>query len=150
MALETHGSAHWSGSLKDGRGTVSTASRALDSAPYDFGKRFDGELGLNPEELVGAAHAACFSMALSKTLADHGNAPESIDTKATVTLSKDDGGFSITEVHLDVEGDVPGVDEESFLAAAKAAKDGCPLSKLIAGGSAEITMDARLQSRSRS
>jgi lipoyl-dependent peroxiredoxin len=135
-------SAVWQGGLKDGRGTVSTESGVLSDAAYSFRTRFENEKGTNPEELVGAAHAGCFSMALSAQLGEAGLKPERIETAATVTLEKVADGFAVNAVHLDVSATVPGADEAKFQAAAKKAKEGCPISKLL---NAKITMQARLK-----
>ena len=134
-------SAVWNGPLKEGNGTISTGSGALVGKPYSFRTRFEGEPGTNPEELVGAAHAACFSMAFSMILGLDGMNPEKIETTATVTLEQQDGGFAVTASHLDVTARVPGATEEAFQASAAKAKAGCPISKLL---NATITMDARL------
>lgn len=134
-------SAVWNGTLKEGNGTISTGSGALSEKPYSFRTRFEGEPGTNPEELIGAAHAACFSMAFSMILGMSGMTPEKIETEATVTLEQKDGGFAITSSHLDVKASVPGADEAAFQEAAAKAKAGCPISKLL---NAEITMDAKL------
>lgn len=134
-------SAVWNGTLKEGNGTISTGSGALDGKPYSFRTRFEGEPGTNPEELVGAAHAACFSMAFSMILGLDGMNPEKIETTATVKLEQQDGGFAVTASHLDVTARVPGATEEAFQASAAKAKAGCPISKLL---NATITMDARL------
>ncbi len=136
-------SAVWQGGLKDGRGTVSTESGVLSDAAYSFRTRFENEKGTNPEELIGAAHAGCFSMALSAQLGEVGLAPERIETAATVTLEKVADGFAVTAVHLDVNASIPGADEAKFQAAANKAKEGCPISKLL---KAKITMQARLTS----
>lgn len=138
------GTAHWSGDLKTGNGTVSTQTTTLHDTPYSFASRFEAGKGTNPEELLAAAHAGCFSMALSAVLGGHNMKPDAIDTKATVTLDKDgDGdGFSITRVHLAVTATIPGATDEDFQSAAQDAKSSCPVSKLFAG--AEITMDAKL------
>jgi lipoyl-dependent peroxiredoxin len=135
-------SAVWQGGLKDGRGTVSTESGVLSDAAYSFRTRFENEKGTNPEELVGAAHAGCFSMALSAQLGEAGLKPERIETAAAVTLEKVADGFAVTAVHLDVNATVPGADEAKFQAAANKAKEGCPISKLL---NAKITMQARLK-----
>ena len=135
-------SAVWQGGLKDGRGTVSTESGVLSDAAYSFRTRFENEKGTNPEELVGAAHAGCFSMALSAQLGEAGLKPERIETIATVTLEKVADGFAVTAVHLDVSATVPDADEAKFQAAANKAKEGCPISKLL---NAKITMQARLK-----
>lgn len=136
-------SAHWNGTLKDGAGTLSSASGVLADTPYSFNTRFGDAKGTNPEELIAAAHAGCFSMALSNELAKAGMTPTSIATKATVTLEQKDGGFSITASHLDVVVTISGGGEAEFMTAAQKAKAGCPVSKLL---KAEITMDARLES----
>jgi osmotically inducible protein OsmC len=135
-------SAVWKGGLKDGTGAISTESRVLSNAPYGFTARFENGPGTNPEELIGAAHAGCFSMALSAQLGEAGMVAESINTTATVTLEKVEGGFSIPAVHLDVTAKIRGADRQAFEAAANKAKTGCPVSKLL---NAKITMDARLE-----
>ena len=140
--MKRTGSAVWQGGLKDGRGTVSTESGVLDGAQYSFGTRFEDGKGTNPEELLAAAHAGCFSMALSKQLNDAGLTADSINTTASVRLEKTDAGFSITKVHLDVTARVPGADAAAFETAANNAKAGCPVSRLF---NAEITMDAKLE-----
>ncbi len=141
MALTNTATAHWAGDLKTGKGKISTGSGALDGLPYDFRKRFEGEKGSNPEELIGAAHAGCFSMALSAELAKAGLTAEAIDTKATVTLDFIDGVPTVTKVHLDLTARIPGASTEAFMAAANGAKANCPISRLL---KAEITMEARL------
>jgi len=135
-------SAVWKGGLKDGRGTISTESGVLSDTQYSFSSRFEEGKGTNPEELIAAAHASCFSMALSGQLAQAGLTAESINTTATVRLEKTDSGFAITTVHLDVAAKVPGADQQSFETAANNAKAGCPVSKVL---KAEITMEARLE-----
>ncbi len=142
MSIQKNGSAVWQGGLKDGKGTVSTQSGALIDVPYSFAKRFEDESGANPEELIGAAHASCYSMALSMILGEAGHTPERIATRAAVTLTPDDGGFSISAIHLETRASVPGADEAAFQDAAEKAKAGCPVSKLF---KAEITLDARLE-----
>ena len=139
--MQRTATAHWSGGLKDGKGTVSTQSGVLKQAQYSFSTRFENGVGTNPEELIAAAHAGCFSMALSAQLGNAGMTAESIDTKATLTLDKTDAGFSITKVHLDVEARIPGGDQAKFDEAALGAKKGCPVSRVL---NAEITMDAKL------
>jgi osmotically inducible protein OsmC len=139
--MKRKGSAVWRGGLKDGDGVVSTESGVLSSVPYSFAKRFGDEAGTNPEELIGAAHAGCFSMAFSGQLGEAGFEAEKIETTATVTLENVAGGFAITTVHLDVQASVPNLDERKFQEIAKKAKEGCPVSKLF---NAEITMDAKL------
>lgn len=134
-------SAHWQGGIKDGGGTVSTQSGALSNVPYGFNTRFEDQPGSNPEELLGAAHASCFSMALSKELGDAGMTAQSIDTQAEVTLDKVAGGFAITAIHLSLKATVPGADREAFEQAVETAKNGCPLSKVL---NADITLDASL------
>ncbi|MGP4842506.1 OsmC family protein [Marinobacter sp. 1Y8] len=141
--MKREGSAHWEGDLKSGTGTVSTQSGALDSQPYGFNTRFEDGKGTNPEELIGAAHASCFSMALSMILGEAGFKPDHIDTKATVTLDKQSDGFAITAIHLDVKASVPQASESDFSEAAKTAKENCPISKVL---SAEISMKATLES----
>lgn len=135
-------SAHWEGDIKKGKGTISTQSGALKEQPYGFNTRFEDEPGTNPEELIGAAHAGCFSMAFSLELGNAGYTADSIDTKAKVTLDKDGDGFSITKIHLDMNAKIPGIDDAEFQKIAKGAKEGCPVSKVL---NAEITLDARLE-----
>jgi lipoyl-dependent peroxiredoxin len=141
MALKNSASAVWSGDLKTGTGTISTRSSSLVAAPYDFRKRFEGAPGTNPEELIGAAHAACFSMALSAELGNAGMVAESINTTATVTLDFIDGAPTVTNVHLDLVAKIPGADEAKFQAAAAGAKANCPISRLL---KTEITLSAKL------
>jgi osmotically inducible protein OsmC len=140
--MKRKGSARWQGGLRDGRGTVSTASGVLSDAQYSFGTRFEEGAGTNPEELIAAAHAGCFSMALSKQLEDAGLKADEINTTATVSLEKTDAGFTITRVHLNVSARIPDADQSKFEAATQNAKAGCPVSRLL---NAEITMDARLE-----
>ena len=134
-------SAVWNGSLKEGKGTISTDSKVLSNAQYSFSTRFENRIGTNPEELIAAAHAGCFSMALSGQLGNAGMTAESIKTTANVTLEKTDAGFTITKVHLDVTAKIPGADAAAFEKAAQNAKAGCPISRLL---KAEITMSAKL------
>ncbi len=141
MNIKRKASAQWNGGLKDGKGTISTDSGVLRDTQYSFGTRFENGAGTNPEELIAAAHAGCFSMALSGQLTTAGTPPESIDTTATVTMEKTDAGFTVTKVHLDVTARVPGIDQSAFETAANNAKSGCPISRLL---KAEITMDAKL------
>jgi osmotically inducible protein OsmC len=143
--MDRKGSAVWTGGLKDGKGTVSTASGVLSNTQYSFSTRFENGAGTNPEELIAAAHAGCFSMALSAQLGNANLKPERIETTATVTLEKLESGFAVTKVHLQVNARVPGADGKAFETAANAAKSGCPISKLL---KAEITMDAKLESGS--
>jgi osmotically inducible protein OsmC len=141
MKINKLASASWQGGLKDGKGTISTESGALNAHPYGFNTRFEGVKGTNPEELLGAAHAGCFTMALSLMLGEAGFKADQLDTQARVTLEQIDGGFSITAVHLTLTGRVPGIDAATFQQVAAKAKAGCPLSKVIR---AEITLDASL------
>jgi osmotically inducible protein OsmC len=140
--MQRRGSAIWNGDLKGGKGTVSTESGALKSAQYSFATRFESGVGTNPEELVAAAHAGCFSMALSGQLGEAKLTPKSVRTTATVTLEKTDAGFTVTRVHLDVVANVPGASQAAFDQAAANAKKGCPISRLL---KAEISMTARLE-----
>jgi osmotically inducible protein OsmC len=139
--MQRKSSAVWKGGLKDGKGTVSSASGVLSNTPYSFTTRFENTPGTNPEELIAAAHAACFSMALSAQLGGANLTPESINTSATLTMDKLDAGWAITAVHLDVVAKVPGASPEAFKTAADNAKAGCPVSKVL---NAKITMDAKL------
>jgi lipoyl-dependent peroxiredoxin len=134
-------SALWNGSLKEGKGKISTESKVLSNAQYSFSTRFEDGIGTNPEELIAAAHAGCFSMALSAQLGSAGITPESIETTAAVTLEKTDAGFTVTKVHLDVAAKIPGANQAAFDTAAQNAKAGCPISRLL---NAEITMTAKL------
>lgn len=142
--MERKGSAVWKGGLKDGKGTVSTASGTLHDTQYSFGSRFESGTGTNPEELLAAAHAGCFSMAFSGQLGAANLTATEIRTTATVKLEKTDGGFSITKVHLDMNAKVPNATKEQFDTAANNAKNGCPVSKLFKG--AEISLAANLES----
>jgi len=139
--MQRHASAVWHGDLKSGKGSISTESAAIRDQAYGFATRFENEPGTNPEELIGAAHAGCFSMALAHELAGAGMSPERVATKATVTLDQVEGGFAISKVHLDVEAKVPGADRARFDEIAEAAKAGCPVSKVL---NAEISMTAAL------
>ncbi|MFS0825108.1 OsmC family protein [Pseudomonas phoenicis] len=134
-------SAVWQGGIKDGKGTISTQSGSLKENPYGFNTRFEDVPGTNPEELIGAAHAGCFSMALSLMLGEASLTPERIDTKAEVTLEKQGEGFAITAVHLILKAKVPGATEEQFKEIANKAKEGCPVSKVL---NAKISLDASL------
>ena len=140
--LKRKASAVWNGNLKEGKGRISTASGVLSNTQYSFSTRFEEGAGTNPEELIAAAHAGCFSMALSGQLTTAGHPPESVDTTATVKMEKTDAGFTVTGVHLEVVARVPGIDQAGFDTAAQNAKNGCPISRLL---KAEITMDARLE-----
>lgn len=139
--MKSKASAVWQGGLKDGKGYLSSSSEVLRDTPYTFKSRFEGASGTNPEELIAAAHAGCFSMALSMILGESKLTAEKIETAATVTLEKKGEGFAITKVHLDVNARVPGASASDFDAAAQKAKENCPVSQLL---KAEITMDARL------
>ncbi|WP_043312245.1 OsmC family protein [Pseudomonas sp. ML96] len=134
-------SARWQGGIKDGKGSISTQSGALKDNPYGFNTRFEGQPGTNPEELIGAAHAGCFSMALAKQLGDAGMTAASLETQAEVTLDKEGDGFRISAVHLTLTAKVPGAAREAFEQAVEAAKSGCPVSKVL---NAEITLQATL------
>lgn len=136
-------SAEWNGSIKEGGGTISTESGVLDGTQYSFSTRFEDGIGTNPEELIAAAHAGCFSMALSGQLGAAGLTADSINTTAAVRLEKLDSGFAVTKIHLDVTAKIPGANDDAFQTAAANAKAGCPISKLF---NAEITMDAKLES----
>src|SRR5947199_9289089 len=140
--MKRNASAVWNGGLKDGHGRISTQSGVLSDTQYSFSTRFEDGKGTNPEELIAAAHAGCFSMALSGQLGNAGMTAESINTTATVRLEKTDAGFTITAVHLDVTAKIPGASPEAFETAANNAKAGCPVSRLL---KAEITMDAKLE-----
>ncbi|HYM60572.1 MAG TPA: OsmC family protein [Thermoanaerobaculia bacterium] len=133
--------AEWKGSLKEGRGTMKLGSGAFEGA-YSFGTRFEEAPGTNPEELIGAAHAGCFSMAFSAGLGRAGFTPARIHTTAEVRLEKVGEGFGITKIHLTTEGSVPGIDAATFAEEARKAKEGCPVSKALAG--VQITLDAKL------
>ena len=131
MAIKRRASAVWQGGLKDGRGAISTASGALKSYPYGFASRFEGTPGTNPEELLGAAHAGCFTMALSLILGEAGFTAERMETEAEVTLAQVDGGYAITAVHLALKAKVPGAEPAKFQELAAKAKAGCPVSKVL-------------------
>ena len=141
--IKKSGSATWSGGIKDGKGSISTQSGVLDNAQYGFNTRFEDGPGTNPEELIGAAHAGCFTMALSGKLGEAGMTATKLETTATVSLDKVEGGFSISAVHLTLVATIPGADDAAFQAAAQDAKANCPVSKLL---NANITLDARLES----
>lgn len=143
MSIVKKASAHWEGDLKNGIGSISTETGVLREAPYGFKARFEGGKGTNPEELIGAAHAGCFSMALSMILGNAGFTADSIDTQAEVSLDQVEGGFAISAVHLILKAKVPGASQEKFDELTKAAKEGCPVSKVL---NAKITLDATLLS----
>ncbi len=140
--MKRKASAVWNGGLKDGKGVLSSASGVLNNTAYSFATRFEDKPGTNPEELIAAAHAGCFSMALSAILGESGIAPESIKTTATVAIEKQGDGFAITESRLEVRAKIPGINEAKFMEAANKAKEGCPVSKAL---NARITMDAKLE-----
>jgi osmotically inducible protein OsmC len=141
--MQTYGSAAWQGGIKDGKGAISTKSGALKDYPYGFSSRFEGKPGTNPEELIGAAHAGCFTMALSLILGEAKLTAEQMDTKADVTLEKVADGFAVTAVHLTLRAKIPSADRAKFEELAAKAKAGCPVSKLL---NAKITLDAALVS----
>ena len=140
--MERKANAIWKGGLKDGKGAVSSTSGILTNTPYSFATRFENTPGTNPEELIAAAHAACFSMALSAQLGSANLTPSSIETTATLKLEKQDSGWAITDIHLAVVGRVPNADDAAFQKAAESAKSGCPVSKVLR---ANITMTAKLE-----
>ena len=142
MQIRRKASAEWRGGLKDGKGTLSSGSGVLENTQYSFGTRFEEGKGTNPEELIAAAHAGCFAMALSGQLGEGGMTAESIRVEATVTLEKVADGFAVTTSHLQLRAKIPGADPAAFDKAAQAAKAGCPISKLL---KAEITLDAALE-----
>ncbi|MEI4195419.1 OsmC family protein [Roseovarius sp. E0-M6] len=140
---DSKGSAVWKGDLKSGKGHVSTESGALDNQPYGFNTRFEDAPGTNPEELVGAAHASCYAMAMSLGLGEKDLKADEINARARVTLEEQGGGFAVTKVHLDVSARIPGIDDETFQEVAEQTKLNCPISKLL---TADITLDAKLES----
>ncbi|OXT02337.1 OsmC family peroxiredoxin [Notoacmeibacter marinus] len=143
--MKRHATANWQGSLADGKGTLDTQSGALSSHGYSFKSRFEdenGKSGTNPEELLAAAHAGCFAMQLSHMLAENGTPADSLDAKSVVEVEQEGEGFAIRSSKITLEGQVPGIDEETFMKLATKAKDGCPLSKALAA--IDITLDARL------
>ncbi len=142
MKINRSGSAVWSGGIKDGIGAISTQSGALDAHPYGFASRFEGVAGTNPEELIGAAHAGCFTMALSLILGEAGLTAEKMETKAVVTLEQQDGGFAITAIALTLTANIPGTTDETFQELAAKAKANCPVSKLL---NADISLTATLE-----
>src|ERR1700722_8169413 len=140
--MERSATAVWDGSLREGKGAISTQSAVLSDAPYSFVTRFENAKGTNPEELIAAAHAGCFTMALSAQLGTMKLTPEALRTSATVTLEKLEAGWTISKIHLDVAGKVPGISAEAFESAATSAKQNCPVSRLF---KAEISMTAKLE-----
>ncbi len=141
--MQRTATAQWKGGLKDGKGSISTASGVLSQTQYSFSTRFENGMGTNPEELVAAAHAGCFSMAFSGQLGNAGMTAQSIDTKATLTMEKTEAGFTVTAIHLDVKAKIPGGDKAAFQKAAEEAKKNCPISRLL---NTKITMQAALES----
>ena len=139
--MKRKASAVWSGDLKTGKGSIGTESGTLREAQYSFGTRFESGVGTNPEELIAAAHAGCFSMALAAELGKAGFTPAAIHTTATITMEKTDAGFTVTESHLDLTAKVPGIAGEKFTAIANGAKAGCPISRLL---NAKVSLDAQL------
>lgn len=140
--MKRKASAEWKGGLKDGKGSVSSDSGVLSNTPYSFSTRFEDQKGTNPEELIAAAHAGCFTMALSGQLGSRGMTPERLQTTATLTMDKLDAGWTVTAIHLDVRAKIPGADAAKFDEAAQAAKTGCPISRLL---NTSITMEAKLE-----
>ncbi len=141
MKIKRRGSATWQGGIKDGKGTISTESGALKAYPYGFASRFEGQKGSNPEELIGAAHAACFTMALSLILGEAKLTAEEMETSAEVALEQVEGGWAVTSSHLTLRAKIPGADQAKFLELAGKAKANCPISKLL---KTEISLDAKL------
>ena len=141
MAIVRSASAHWTGTIKEGRGKVSTQSGVLSGQPYGFNTRFEDKPGTNPEELIGAAHAACYAMALSLALTENSTPPQSLDVDADVSLEKDDSGFTVTASALSLKAVVPGIDQDTFASIANKTKDACPISKLL---NAEISLTVEL------
>lgn len=140
--MQRKASAIWQGDLKTGKGTISTDSGTLKQTQYSFKTRFENGIGTNPEELLAAAHAGCFAMALSNELSSAGMVPNKLEATATISLENVSGGFSITKSHIDLIADIPGANNDKFKAAVKAAETGCPVSKLF---KAEISVSARLK-----
>ncbi len=140
--MKRKSTAHWQGGLKDGKGTLSSDSGVLSETQYSFHTRFEDGTGTNPEELIAAAHAGCFTMALSGEIGKAGMTADGIDTTAIVTMEKLEAGPTVTEIHLDVTAKIPGAEQAAFMTAANTAKENCPISRLL---NAKITMDARLE-----
>jgi osmotically inducible protein OsmC len=146
MQIERTAEAVWKGDLKSGQGTTSTQSRTLQNTLYSFKTRFENDMhGTNPEELIAAAHASCFSMAFSKLLADGGHAPKEVRTQARLVMVKTDAGFKLSKIHLETVGQVDGIDDATFQQTAAKAKEGCPVSQLLKPGLDELTLKATLQ-----
>src|SRR6188474_933833 len=139
--MKRKASAIWRGGLKDGKGTISTESGVLKETQYSFSTRFENGVGTNPEELIAAAHAGCFSMALSAELGKAGMTPTKIETEAALTMDKTDAGWTVTQIHLTTRATIPGAERGKFDAAANAAKAGCPISRLL---NTQIVLDATL------
>ena len=140
--MKRKASAAWRGDLKTGKGSLSTESGALKETQYSFSTRFESGVGTNPEELIAAAHAGCFSMAFSAELGKAGFTPTVIHTTATITMDKTDAGFAVTESHLEMTAKIPGIDQAKFTAVANGAKAGCPISRLL---NAKVSLDAKLE-----
>jgi osmotically inducible protein OsmC len=140
--MKRKASAVWSGDLKNGKGSISTESGTLKETQYSFSTRFENGVGTNPEELIAAAHAGCFSMAFAAELGRAGFTPDTIHTTATITMDKTDAGFTVTESHLNMTAKVPGIDQPQFNAIANGAKAGCPISRLL---NAKVSLDATLE-----
>jgi len=140
--MKRKASAVWQGDLRSGKGAITTESSVLKETQYSFGTRFENGVGTNPEELIAAAHAGCFSMAFSAELGKAGFKPDSIQTTATITMEKTDAGFTVTESHLDMTAKISGIDQEKFTTIANGAKAGCPISRLL---NAKITLTAKLE-----
>lgn len=139
--MKRKASAIWQGGLKDGKGSISTESGVLKQTQYSFSTRFENGIGTNPEELIAAAHAGCFTMAFSAELGKAGFTPTSIETTATITMEKTDAGFTVTESHLDMTAKIPNIDQQNFVAISNGAKAGCPISRLL---NAKISLEAKL------
>lgn len=144
--IRRHATASWQGDKKEGSGKLSAESGEFKDVFHSFPSRFAGESGSNPEELIGAAHAACYNMVIVDVLSDRGNPPEHLETRATVTLHPDGSGFSVTAVHLQTEATVPGIDQATFQQVAETARDNCPISKLLKPGLEQVTIEAKLKS----
>lgn len=142
--IRRHATANWKGTPKDGGGGLSAESGEFSGVNYSFPSRFQHESGSNPEELIGAAHAACFNMVVAEDLSAQGNPPDELQTRATVTLQEDGGNYQITEIHLETTATVDGVDREKFQKIAEGARDSCPVSQLLKPGLEKVTMEANL------
>lgn len=142
--IQRHATVNWQGNPKNGRGQISGESGEFTDMDFSFPSRFQNEAGTNPEELVGAAHAACFNMVIAKELAAQGSSPENLETEATVTLREDGGNYEVTRIHLDTKGTVPDIDESTFRQIAQTARDNCPISQLLKPGLQELTVEVTL------